>query len=218
ADQPVVRRRTDRRLSLWTRRRPLVLPAMRRGSRRSCSFSVTCRITAGLQSPGTMPRTMKRPVGAPSTIDDIVAHTPEGIPVTASERLCEVLRTGDFVHAACEAAHIDQSTYYGWLAKGADAARKRAAGDRLTANDRRYMEFVTMAREAEIEGRRRILGAIQAHATTGAVVVTLTKKLDGRGKVIERTIREEHRPSDPASAQWIAERRWPKDSNRRQQL
>jgi hypothetical protein len=165
-----------------------------------------------------MPRTMKRPVGAPSKIDEIVVYTPDGIPVTAQDRLCEVLRTGDFVHAACEAAHIDQSTYYGWLAKGADAARKIAAGERVTANERRYAEFVTLARDAETEGRQRIVGAIASHATTGAVVVTKTKKLDARGKVIERTIREEHRPSDPSSAQWMAERRWPKDWNRRQQL
>lgn len=165
-----------------------------------------------------MPRTLKRPIGAPTGIDSIVAYTDERIPITASERLCEVLRTGDFVHAACEAAHIDQSTYYGWLAKGADAARKFAAGERLNANERRYAEFVTTARDAETEGRRRILGAISTHATTGAVVVTKTKKLDARGKVIERTIREEHRPADPSSAQWMAERRWPKDWNRRQQL
>lgn len=165
-----------------------------------------------------MPRTLKRPVGAPSGVDDIVAYTDERIPITASERICEILRTGDFVHAACAAAGVNESTYYGWLAKGAAAVTKHATGERLNANEKRYAVFTAQVRDAEQEGRQRVLGAISSSATVGSVQRTTTKKTDRRGKIIERTVREETRPPDVGAAQWIAERRWPKDWNRRQQL
>lgn len=164
-----------------------------------------------------MPRTLKRPVGAPTTIDDIVHYTEDGIPVTAAERIIQVLETGEFLHAACVAAATDGSTLNQWIDKGSDAARKRGRGERLTANERRYLAFALEVGAAQARGRERIIGSISAAAAGAVKKITQTKK-DKDGNVVETIERTEELPGDVNAAQWIAERRWNRDWGRRQQL
>lgn len=165
---------------------------------------------------------MKRPVGAPTSIDQIVAETTEGVPITAAERIISTLETGEYVHAAAQAASITVSVYYEWVAAGAAAHRKHAAGERLTANEKRYAQFASDVAAAQAEGRARILGAIHGAAVGGAVRKTITTKTIGQGTdndpIVETTVKEETLAPDVQAATWMAERKWPKDWGRRQQI
>lgn len=169
-----------------------------------------------------MPRTMKRPVGTPTSIDQIVAETAEGVPITAAERIISTLETGEYVHAAAQAALITVSTFYEWVNEGAAAHKKRAAGERLTANEKRYAQFASDVAAAQAEGRARILGAIHGAAVGGAIRRTTTVKTIGTGEgsdpIVETTIKEETLAPDVQAATWMAERKWPKDWGRRQQI
>lgn len=165
---------------------------------------------------------MKRPVGAPTSIDAIVAETPEGVPITAAERIISTLETGEYVHAAAQAALITVTTYYEWVNEGAAAHKKHAEGQRLTANEKRYAQFASDVAAAQAEGRARILGAIHGAAVGGAIRRTTITKTIGQGEgldpVVEITTKEETLAPDVQAATWMAERKWPKDWGRRTQV
>lgn len=165
-----------------------------------------------------MPRTMKRPIGRPTTIDDIVAYTDDGIPVTAAERIIRTLETGEYLTAACDAALTDGSTVRQWIDAGAEAARKRSRGDRLTANERRYLAFSLEVEASQARGRERLITALANGATVGAVKTSTSVKTNKNGDVIETIERTENIPPDLGIALEMVARRWPKEWGRKEQI
>lgn len=165
-----------------------------------------------------MPRTMKRPVGAPTTIDDIVAYTSDGIPVTCGERIISAVRSGSYVEVACGYAGIERVTLLGWITAASEASRKKAAGHRLTANETRYLRFASALYVAENEAEATEIERIYDMGKNGRQLTTVTTLKDDAGKITgtQETVREIP-PSDRA-ATWHAERRWSHRWNRRQQI
>jgi hypothetical protein len=165
-----------------------------------------------------MPRTMRRPIGIPTSIDDIVSYTDEGVPVTAGQRIIQILETGDTLHSAAHAAHIQVSTIQDWVENGAAAANKRSKGVRLTANERRWLAFSTEVGAAQARARERYLRTIYEDGTQGTTRRSTSTKTDASGAVVETVERVEQIPPNPVTAQWMLERRWWRDFGRHQQL
>lgn len=165
-----------------------------------------------------MPRTMKRPIGRPTTIDDIVAYTDDGIPITAAERIIRTLETGEYLAAAVDAALTDGHTVRTWIDTGGEAARKKSRGERLTANERRYLAFALEVEAAQTRGRERLVSALANGATVGAVKTSTTVKTDKNGDVIETVERTENIPPDLGIALEMVARRWPREWGRKEQI
>lgn len=161
---------------------------------------------------------MRRPIGIPTSIDDIVHYSEDGIPVTAGQRIIQILETGDTLHSAAHAAHIQITTIQDWVENGAAAAKKRSQGIRLTANERRWLAFSTEVGAAQARARERYLGTIYDDATQGTTRSMKTTKTNQSGDVVETIERVEQIPPNPVTAQWMLERRWWRDFGRHQQL
>lgn len=165
-----------------------------------------------------MPRTMRRPIGIPSTIDDIVSYTDDGVPVTAAERIIQILDTGDTLNTAAHAALTDVTTIQDWVEKGAAASKKRSQGIRLTANERRWLAFSLEVGAAQARARERYLRTVYEDGTQGTTRRTTSTKTDAAGAVVEQVERVEQIPPNPVTAQWMLERRWWRDFGRHQQM
>lgn len=116
----------------------------------------------------------RRGRGQPSKIDRVVAFIEvDGarVPVTAAERIVQLLAGGNYMETAAAAAGVSKESIYEWLRVGATAAAKQHQGLQLTAHDRRCLHFsdaVTTAQaQAEVDGLARITAL--AESTDAAV-------------------------------------------------
>jgi hypothetical protein len=98
----------------------------------------------------------RRPPGRPSSL------TPE-----VHEHLIKVLRSGCTHDAAAEAIGMSTRALRKWLQKGDDAEVRRDAGEKLTAQDGRYLAFAEDARKARAEAEVRAVTTIQRAAANG---------------------------------------------------
>lgn len=119
------------------------------------------------------------PAGRPSKIDQVIGRDASGAPVTASERIIQALRAGNFVEEAAAAAGVNKTTIYEWLLLGARAANDVAEGrlkrSKLTKYQRRLIEFSNAVAQAD-----------------GEWVVGTNASLErlGRGGIEQVTVRE----------------------------
>lgn len=161
-------------------------------------------------------KAFRRPTGAPTKIDDIVAHV-NGEPITVAERIVSALSAGAYIETAAASADVDKVTLYDWLKKGAKANTKRASGKALGANEKRYAEFANEVARAEAEAELIDLGELARVARGGHKRVTTTTKVDQAGRV-ETVTREEVAEPNVAALTWRLERRWVPRWGRRQLL
>lgn len=157
----------------------------------------------------------------PTDLDQIVRYEGDR-PVTAEEHILSRLRMGFFTHEAVQGAHVTESVYYAWLRKGAEAASKIADGKRLTGTERRYRDFAQEVTQAQDDARTRYIGTIGAIGVGGLQVTSTTTKKrktkEGVEEVVEIIEKTETLPPNVQALTWIAERRWAKDWNRREQV
>lgn len=158
----------------------------------------------------------RRPQGAPSAIDDVVAVV-DGAPITASERILSAISAGSYVETAAAAAGVDKGTFYDWLKSGARANAKQLEGKRLTANERRFANFSNAVAQAEADAEIRDVELTDQLARGGYVIETKTTTRKGTDTVAE-TIREETAAPNAAAVMWRLERRHPDRWGRRQAI
>lgn len=151
------------------------------------------------------------PAGRPSSIDHIVGTRPDGTGITAADRILEILRIGGYFEEACAAAGISRETGYEWLRRGAQAhaALTRNPKAKITAHERRCLQFSDAKARAEAEWEAMALGELERMARGGRQLTTTTEKRDAEGNVIETTTRTETLAPNARVLMWRLERRYP---------
>jgi hypothetical protein len=157
------------------------------------------------------------PGGRPTSITKVVHHRErrdpdtqqvvERIPVTAGERIVELIRAGNYVETAAAAANVSKESVYAWLRTAADAHGKQHRGDRLTAQDRRCMAFSDAVDEAQAASEAEDVARLQ-QLGRGRTVTTTTTKYDANGNVLETTSSTKELGPDPDVLTWRLERRF----------
>lgn len=155
------------------------------------------------------------PAGRPPKLDQVIEHDEEGNPVTAGQKVIELTRTvwspARYVAAS---AGISAVTLNTWRKEGGLARGKIARGEKVTANERRYAEFLVALEKAEAEAVDSRLGIIEKCAAGGWTrTKTVTKIRDGQ--VVESVTTEETATPEWTAAAWLLERRRPADFGRR---
>ena len=90
-------------------------------------------------------------------------HPPKLTP-KIQERICSLVRAGNFRETACAAAGIASRTLRVWLRKAREAEVKAEKGERLTPADTRHLEFGEALERAEAECEARDIMLIGAAA------------------------------------------------------
>jgi len=157
------------------------------------------------------------PGGRPPAIDKILTHDREGNPVTVGEQIVRSIRAGNYFEQACESAGVGRTTGYRWLRQGALTLRKIETKSRakITANDRRYMEFWRAVTEADAVWEVGSVTLLEQLARGGLTKTVRTVKYDKDGNEVESTERIETLPPDPTVIMWRLERRHPDRYGRR---
>lgn len=147
------------------------------------------------------------PGGRPSKL------TPE-----LADRLCAHLRTGHYIETACALVGLSKTSMYAWLKNG---ARHRDAGtalSKLSAHDRRCVEFLNAVELADAEALDRDMLRHAALGRGGLEVTETREVTDGQGNVKERHEKTTTLAPNPHVLEWRMERRWPHLFGRRSQL
>lgn len=163
------------------------------------------------------------PGGRPSKIDTVVLTrtTEDGttVKVTAGERIIQCLRMGSYMETAAATAGVDKTTVYEWLKVGATATdkvhRQGIPASKLTAHERKCMEFSHAVDEAQALAEMDDLATLAELAAGGAEHVTTTTKRDSNGNVVEHTTKVERLAPNAAVLTWRLERRHPERWGRR---
>jgi hypothetical protein len=166
------------------------------------------------------------PGGRPPKLDMVVAKTDDGLPVTASEKVLEITRTlwapWDIV---AKAAGITRQTLVAWIREGGLARGRIARGERVTASQRRYAEFLDALEKAEGEAVTERLSLIRDAATGGRQRTKTVERViwEGEGdnrteRVVERVTTTETAEPLWTAAAWLLERRRPAEFGRRVEL
>lgn len=98
-----------------------------------------------------------RPKGRPSKITDVAWHTDDGTPVTVADRIPQLIAQGNYMETAAAAAGIGKTAVYDWLRIAATAHGKVHRGERLTAHERRCIDFANAVAEAEADAEAKDL-------------------------------------------------------------
>jgi hypothetical protein len=156
------------------------------------------------------------PGGRPPSLTKVVDRTPDGEPITAAEKVLELTRTvWSPRQYRAAGAGITTVTFNAWLREGGLARAAIARGEKVTAAQKRYAEFLTAYEKAEAEAIAVRLGTIHDAAKGGWVKTKTTVKVDGEGSVIEETTTTETIPPQWQAAAWMLERRRPQEFGRR---
>lgn len=149
------------------------------------------------------------PGGRPSSIDAVIEHTPEGVPVTVADRIIALLRQGAYMEHAAAAAGVQKVTVYDWLRTGARAGMAVEKGKKITPEQARCREFANAVHQASGQWVAEANLRLSQAARGGRTLTTTTTKRDASGGVIETTERTEIVPPNPSVDQWRLERRLP---------
>lgn len=148
--------------------------------------------------------------GAPSKIDQVVA-TRNGQPVTAAERIVEIIRIGGYFEQAAAAAGVSKVTAYSWLRTGADATRRQhlLPDTELTDHEVRCQQFSLDVAMADAEWEAQANATLEQLARGGIVQETVTEKVDADGKLIERSTKRSTTLPSERVIMWRLERKHP---------
>lgn len=157
--------------------------------------------------------------GRPPKLQQTIAHTKDGQPVTVHDRIVSSLRAGNYIEASAALAGVSKQSVYEWLKVGAqasaDLANGRVAPSKLTKHQRDCMGFSDAVAEAQATAEVRDVAALSKLADGGTKVTTVTEKKDRAGNVVETVTRTETLAPSPQVLQWRLERRFPDRWGRR---
>lgn len=80
-------------------------------------------------------------------------------------KIVEYVEQGNYLKVAAGACGVSEATLHRWLAAGADAARREAAGEQLDDLDTRYRDFREEVTQAEYRAEALVVASWQAQAT-----------------------------------------------------
>lgn len=156
---------------------------------------------------------MPRSPGRPSKIDAVIGHDQAGQPITASDRIIQALRAGNYVETAAMSVGISKMSVYEWLKVGGQAAMKiNAPGgnlSKLSQHERKCLAFSDAVREAEAAWEVDSNARLQQLAIGGVTTKTVTEKVDADGKLLERTVKTETHAPSAQVLEWRLTRRFP---------
>lgn len=110
-----------------------------------------------------------RAPGRPTKIDQVIDHREvmddQGVvtgtqPVTVADRIVEHLLRGSYLETAAAAAGVARETLNAWLRGAAEAGAALHRGDRITAAQRRLMEFSHAIDQAQAEAEQADLSRL----------------------------------------------------------
>lgn len=155
------------------------------------------------------------PAGRPPKLSQVIDHREDGTPVTAAEKVIELTRTV-WSPMRYRAAHagLTVPTINFWRREGGLARAAMARGEKVTANQKRYAEFLTSLEKAEAEAVADRLAGIYSIAQGGHTTTKVTTKTAADGSVETTETVETTAPNWTALA-WILERRRPAEFGRR---
>lgn len=101
-----------------------------------------------------------------------MARSRTALSPAVTERIVEVVRAGNYVGVAAQAAGIHRATYYSWMRRGEEASEARGRGEPLSPDDVPFADFFDQVIEAEalaeidaVAAVREAKGGWQAHMT-----------------------------------------------------
>lgn len=83
------------------------------------------------------------------------------------DKIVQLIRAGNFANQAALAGGISEATYYNWLKQGEIARSRKERGERLTASQRSFLNFLEAIKGAEAEAEARNVALIQQAAQSG---------------------------------------------------
>jgi hypothetical protein len=154
--------------------------------------------------------------GQPLAITRTIGHHPDGTPITAGDRFCQIIATGEMIAVACAAAGMSTDTWKRIQRRGLQLEADLIAGRRternLTPEERAVRDFCAKVQIAEADAIT-LHAAIRANAIRGGqtiTTITRTERVQPDGSVnVETRTETKTLPPDMATARWFAERRWP---------
>lgn len=78
--------------------------------------------------------------------------------------ICDALRDGVSIEGAAALAGCDDSAYYRWMQKGADAVEREEDGHTLSEREERYRDFYDAATRAIAESEAALVRMVRAQA------------------------------------------------------
>lgn len=155
--------------------------------------------------------------GRPTSINQVVDHIErrdpdtdavlERVPVTAGERVVQLVRAGNYIETAAAAAGISKDTFHGWLRRSAEAHGKLHRKEHLTALDRACMEFSAAVDDAQAAAEAEDVSRLQGLGRARRVT-TVTVQLAADGTEVSRSQQTKELGPDPAVLMWRLERRF----------
>lgn len=163
------------------------------------------------------------PGGRPPKLNTVVLTRPgpdgRTQKITASERIIEALRIGEYVETAAALANVDKTTVYEWLKVGAAAtdlvARQGRTLKSLTQHQRDCMEFSHAVAEAQALARADDVATLAEVAQGGRQIVSTITERNAKGEVVKHVTKTETAQPNVAALTWRLERRWPEEWGRR---
>lgn len=152
-------------------------------------------------------------------LNAIVARR-DGKPVTALERVVQLMEIGNYLEPALRQVGINKSSAYRWFemaarAEAATTAAKEAGTTyKLSPDERAAIEWRAAVWDAEARGQSHLLAILEQESRGGLEVKTVTEKTLPDGSV-ERTERIEYTRPNVAAITWRLERRHPELWGRR---
>lgn len=129
---------------------------------------------------------------------------PSKLTPALQKRIVNLIKDGSYSAQAAAACGIAESTFYNWMRDGRDAlAKQQEGGMKLTAAEKRNLEFMKSIKEAEAQAENQAVQVIQKAANTGtwqAAAWYLERKFPTRWSrrekhELETTIKENATPS-----------------------
>ena len=81
------------------------------------------------------------------------------------EKIIQLIKAGNYLETATQAAGIDYSTFRNWMNRGENALQRQSEGDKLTKVEKEFVDFVEHIQKAEAEAEARNLMIINKAAS-----------------------------------------------------
>lgn len=161
------------------------------------------------------------PGGRPPKGSDVITHRPvvdpdthqptgETVPVTRIDQICDDLAIGMPAHRAAQRAGIAVATFYLWEKTAGRARATRASGGKLTADEKRCLEFLDRVMDAELRWEARQNATLEQISRGGILQETVVEKVDDKGKVT-RTVTSSATLPDARTTLTRLRQRFPKN-------
>ena len=93
---------------------------------------------------------------------------PSKLTLEVQNKLVDLIKAGSYSATAAQVCGISPSTYYNWMRDGRDALAKQEEGHKLTAGNKRYLEFMHAIKEAEAIAESIAIAQIRRAAQDGS--------------------------------------------------